>query len=359
MSQEQTGQERTETATPKRRDDARKKGQVAKSRDLPGAIGLLAAAMVFWIGGGTMVEKMGGLMREHFTRVVRHEMTLPEFHQLIMSSAEAGIAILAPLMLVMVTVGVVANMAQTGPLISTTPLAPKWSKISPAKGIKRIFSATTLMELVKSIIKLGMIGTVVYLVLKNETQRLPALAGTDIANLLPYLGAISLKVMLGAGGLLLCLGVIDLLFQRYQHEKQLRMTKDEVRREMKETEGDPMVRARIRSVQREAAKKRMMADVPTADVVVTNPTHLAIAIKYETGGMSAPKVVAKGAGHIAAKIREIARANKVPVLEDKPLARALFKGVEVGREIPMELYQAVAEVLAFVYRLNQTKVALR
>lgn len=359
MSEEQPGQERTEQATPKRREDARKKGQVAKSRDLPGALAMIAAGMFFWMAGGHMIEGAASIMRSGFSNVVRADITPSQFHRLFMDTAQSGIQLLLPLMLVMLVVGVTANVMQTGPLLSMAPLAPKWSKISPAKGLKRLLSAQTIMELVKSILKILLVGVTVYMVVRGEVDHLPGLAAADLATLLPYLGTVSLRIVLTTGFLMLVLGVIDYGFQRYQHEKQMRMTKQEIKREMKEMEGDPMVRARVRSLQREAAKKRMMADVPRADVVVTNPTHLAIALKYDAGAMAAPKVVAKGAGHIAAKIREIAKASGVPVLEDKPLARTLYKGVEIGQEIPANLYHAVAEILAFVYRLNDKQRTAR
>jgi flagellar biosynthetic protein FlhB len=355
VAEEQTGQERTEPATPKRREDARKKGQVAKSREIPSAVAILAGAMFFWVAGGRMLGDAGGMMRVGFADVVRSDLSIPAFQALLLSSATAGIKLMTPLLAVMVVVGVASNILQTGPVASLGPLAPKLSKISPAAGIKRIFSAVTLMELFKSVVKTAAICVSVWAVLKSETGRLPALAGTDLTGLLPYLGSVSFKVAVTAGFVLLVMAAIDFGFQRFEHEKKLRMTREEVKREFKETEGDPMVRARIRSIQREMAKKRMMADVPGADVVVTNPTHLAVALKYEAGGMAAPKVVAKGAGHVAARIREIARQAGVPVMEDKPLARALYKAVEVGREIPFELYQAVAEVLAFVYRMNESR----
>lgn len=355
MAEEQTGQERTEPATPKRREEARRKGQVAKSREIPGAVAILAGALFFWVAGGRMLGDAGGMMRGAFAGVVRGDLSVPGFTALLLSSAADGIRLMTPLLAVMLLVGVAANVLQTGPVGSLNPLLPKLSKISPAAGLKRIFSAVTLMELFKSVVKTVAICASVWAVLKGETGRLPALAGADPAGLLPYLGRISFKVAVTAGLVLLVMAAVDFAFQRFEHEKRLRMTRQEVKREFKETEGDPMVRARIRSIQREMARKRMMTDVPGADVVVTNPTRLAVALKYEGAAMAAPKVVAKGAGHVAARIRELARQAGVPVMEDKPLARALYKAVEVGREIPFELYQAVAEVLAFVYRMNDAR----
>ncbi len=355
MADEQSGQEKTEQATPKRREDARKKGQVAKSRDLPGAIAMLAIGGFFWMAGDTMFEQAKNFMRASFSTLMREEMGAGQFHAVLMNAAESSLALLTPFMIVMVVVGISANVIQTGPMASLNPLVPKWEKISPVQGLKRMFSVTTVVELVKSILKITLVGGTAYMVIRGEADHLPTLVATDLPSLLPYLGRVSLNIVMTTGFLMLVLGLIDFSFQRFEHEKKLRMSKEEIKREMKETEGDPMVRARIRSVQREAAKKRMMSDVPDADVVVTNPTHLAIAIKYDAEHMAAPKVLAKGAGHIATKIREIARANGVPVLEDKPLARTLFKGVEIGQEVPFELYQAVAEILAFIYRLNNTK----
>jgi len=355
MAEEATGQERTESATPKRREDARRKGQVARSKELPAAAGILAGALFFLVGGGALIGGAGDLMHGLLARVVRADLTPVELRDVLIGAARGALALLAPLMAVMVVMGVAANVLQTGPVASLHPLAPKWSRISPAAGIKRIFSAATLVELIKSIVKLLVVGAAAWWVLKGEVVRLPALAGADVHAILPYLGHASLQVALAAGVALLFLAALDFGFQRFEHEKRLRMTRQEVKREFKETEGDPMVRARIRSIQRQVARKRMMADVPKADVVVTNPTHLAVALKYEAAKMAAPRVVAKGAGHIAARIREIAASAGVPVMEDKPLARALYRGVEVGREIPMELYRAVAEVLAFVYRINEKR----
>jgi len=355
VAEEQTGQERTEPATPKRREDARKKGQVAKSRELPTAAAILGGALFFWVAGGRMLGDAGGMMRQAFGRIVQEDLSLLRFQAVLLASAADGIRLMTPLLAVMLILGVASNILQTGPVASLQPLVPKLSKISPAAGFKRIFSAVTLMELFKSIVKMLAICAAVYAVLQSEAGHLPALASMRLEGLLPYLGGVSFRIAVTAGLVLLVMAAIDFGFQRYEHEKRLRMTRQEVRREFKETEGDPMVRARIRSIQREMARKRMMSDVPTADVVVTNPTHLAVALKYDAAAMAAPRVVAKGAGHVAARIRELARQAGVPVMEDKPLARALYKAVEVGREIPFELYQAVAEVLAFVYRVNDTR----
>jgi flagellar biosynthetic protein FlhB len=355
VAEEVTGQERTEPATPKRREDARRKGQVAKSRELPAAAGILAGALFFLVGGGAMIGGAGDQMHDLLAGVVRADLTPRELSGVLLSAARGAITLLLPLMMVMLVMGVAVNVLQTGPVASLHPLAPKWSRISPAAGVKRIFSAATLVELIKSVIKLLTVGTAAWWVLKGEAPRLPALAGADLHVLLPYLGGVSLRVALAAGVALLFLAALDFGFQRFEHEKRLRMTRQEVKREFKETEGDPMVRARVRSIQRETARKRMMADVPKADVVVTNPTHLAVALKYEAEKMAAPRVVAKGAGHVAARIREIARGAGVPVMEDKPLARALYRTVEVGREVPADLYRAVAEVLAFVYLMNEAR----
>ncbi len=352
---EQPGQDKTEEATPKRREESKKKGQVAKSKELPMAMGVLVAAVFFWVSGDTMLHSSSEILRGSFSNLIRHDLSTSEFYAVFIGSAEAGMAVMVPFMLVMMIAGVATNVVQTGVMFSVSPIQPKFSKISPVQGLKRLFSAQTVMELIKSIIKIGSVGLTVYLVLASEIGNLPQLAGTGIEALFPYFGGVALRIAFLCAFVLVVLALIDFIFQRAQHSKQLRMTKDEVRREMKDSEGDPMLRARIRNLQRETAKKRMMSDVPGADVVVTNPTHLAVALKYDGNTMAAPRVVAKGAGHIATKIRELAAENGVPLMEDKPLARALYKSVEVGQEVPMDLYQAVAEILAFVYRMNNTR----
>jgi flagellar biosynthetic protein FlhB len=242
-------------------------------------------------------------------------------------------------------------VSQNGFLLTSETLTPKLSKLNPFSGLKRLFSLKSLTELVKSIIKILIVGTVSYLVVRKEMDAFPGLINLGVADILIFISKIAFKTMLYTSLVMILMAIADVAYQRWQHEKDLRMTKQEVKDESKQRDGDPAVKARIRAVQRDMARKRMMAAVPEATVVITNPTHLAIALKFDKD-LPAPIVLAKGAGHMAAKIRAIANENDVPVVEQKPLARSMFKLVEVGDYIPAELYRAVAEVLAYVYRLK-------
>jgi len=218
--------------------------------------------------------------------------------------------------------------------------------------MKRLVSLKALVELAKSIVKILIIGSVAYLLVKSDMQDFPALSHQEVGQILVFIARVSLKVCFFVCLAMVILAVLDFLYQRWQHDEDLKMTKQEVRDEQKQTFGDPQVKARIRSVQLEMAKRRMMEAVPEADVVITNPTHLAIALKFDAEEMIAPRVLAKGAGYVAQRIREIAEENQIPIVEEKPLAQALYKMVELGEYIPAELYRAVAEVLAYVYRLK-------
>jgi flagellar biosynthetic protein FlhB len=236
--------------------------------------------------------------------------------------------------------------------MSTEAIAPKLNKLSPISGMKRLVSIKALVELAKSIIKLLFIGTIAYLLVKSDMEAFPVLIHQEVGQILVFIARVSLKISFFVCLALVVLAVLDFLYQRWQHEKDLKMTKQEVKDEQKQTFGDPKVKSRIRSMQMEMARRRMMEAVPEADVVITNPTHLAIAIKFDAEEMIAPQVLAKGAGHVAQRIKEIASENQIPLVEDKPLAQALYKMVELGDYIPAELYRAVAEVLAYVYRLK-------
>ncbi len=262
------------------------------------------------------------------------------------------LAILIPFLLPLAIFGLVANILQVGFKMSTEAIAPKLNKLNPISGIKRFVSLKSLVELAKSILKLLFIGTIAYLLVKSDLDAFSLLIHQEVSQILVFIARVSLKIAFFVCLALIVLAVLDFLYQRWQHEKDLKMTKQEVKDEQKQTFGDPKVKSRIRSMQLEMARRRMMEAVPEADVVITNPTHLAIAIKFNAEEMMAPVVLAKGAGHVAQRIKEIASEHQVPRVEDKPLAQALFKMVELGDYIPAELYRAVAEVLAYVYRLK-------
>ena len=350
---EESFQEKTEQPTPKKIADARKKGTVAQSREIPSAIILLTALGFFFFSGSWMFSSMSEFMGVMFRNIGLfriHDITTASTLSIII--LKNVLSIILPFMLAVVVAGIVANIVQIGFLFSPEAFSPKLSKFNPIKGIKKLFSLKSLVELVKSLIKITFVGGIAYLTIKTELKTIPTLMQMDIKDIISFIGTTSFKICLYVSLALIIMAVLDYAYQKYEHTKSLKMTKQEVKDENKQTEGDPKVKARIRSIQIEMSRRRMMEAVPEADVVITNPTQLAIALKFDSEKMLAPKIVAKGAGKIAERIREIADENHVPIVENKPLARTLFKIAEIGDYIPAELYQAVAEVLAYVYRLK-------
>lgn len=350
---EKPDQEKTEPASSKKREDARKKGQVAISREVPSVLILMASLGFFFFGGGWMVSKMVLFM--HSTLSNLNGMIFSDIasaRALLFMTFQKALYILLPFMLAVLVAGVVGNVMQIGILFSTETITPKLSKLNPIEGARRLVSGKTLVELPKSILKLVVVGSIAYLMVVKNLARMPDLMQLSVTEILQEFGWIAFQIAFFVCIALIILAAADYIFQRWQHEKELRMTKQEVKDEQKQMMGDPLIKAKIKSAQREMARRRMMAAVPEADVVITNPTRLAVALKFDAQEMDAPKVVAKGAGEIAKKIREIAREYDIPLVEEKPLARALFKSVEIGQYIPLELYRAVAEVLAYVYRLK-------
>ena len=350
---ETAGQEKTEKATSKKKEDARNKGQVAISREVSSAMVLLASLGFFYFAGSWMFWNLS----EIITRVFQNLGTL-QFNTINDASVfslevlSRLLAILIPLLLPLAILGLAANILQVGFKFSTEAISPKFNKLNPISGMKRLVSLKAFVELAKSILKLLFIGTIAYVLVKSDMEAFPLLIHQEVGQILIFIARVSLKISFFVCLALVVLAVLDFLYQRWQHEKDLKMTKQEVKDEQKQTHGDPKVKGRIRSMQLEMARRRMMEAVPEADVVITNPTHLAIAIKFSAEEMMAPVVLAKGAGHVAQRIKEIAAEHQVPLVEDKPLAQALFKMVELGDYIPAELYRAVAEVLAYVYRLK-------
>jgi flagellar biosynthetic protein FlhB len=344
-------QEKTEPATPKKREDARKKGQIANSREVPSVLVLLSALTVFYFAGSWMLSQITGIMETVFEQFSYFDMGAQNVHTLFWFLYQKVVTILAPLIAVVAVAGIVGNVAQFGLLFSAEPLTPKLGKLNPLKGLKRLVSLRSGVELGKAILKVIIIGGVAYVMIRGEVDQIPALVSLSVSSLLDYMGHVALKLGFNTCLVLVVLAVIDLVFQRWQHERDLRMTKQEVKDEFRQREGDPMVRSRIRTIQREMAMQRMMDAVPDATVVITNPTHLAVALKFDRS-MQAPMLVAKGAGHLAERIKAIAIEHDVPIIEQKPLARALFKTVEIEQYIPGDLYHAVAEILAYVYRLK-------
>lgn len=346
-----SSQDKTEQPTGKKLGDARKKGNVPQSKEVPSVLILSGGMGVLFFGGSWMLDRLIAIMRGIYQGAGVFQVAPENIHTMFWDLFTKSVVILIPLMLVVMTLGVVGNVAQFGFLITGEKLTPNLAKLNPVSGIKKLFSLRSLVELLKSIIKLTIIGTVSYLVIRRYLDHIPGLMQLNVGGILSFIGQVSFRVCLYTCMVLFLMAILDFSYSKWQHHRDLKMTKQEVKDEHKQSEGDPAVKSRIRSVQREMARRRMMEAVPEATVVITNPTHLAIAIKYEDG-MHAPQVIAKGAGYVAQKIKAIAAENDVPQVENKPLARTMFKSTEIGDFIPAELYRAVAEILAYVYRLK-------
>ncbi|MBW1729656.1 MAG: flagellar biosynthesis protein FlhB [Deltaproteobacteria bacterium] len=349
---EQSFQDKTEPATPKRREDARKKGQVGKSREIPSVAVMGAGLIFFLLAGKKMTLSLGSMMQTVFRSIPSISSGDLNIVILGMDYLRFYMLLLFPVMLVLSVVALLSNVVQTGLIWSVEPLAPKASKINPVEGAKRIFSKRSLVELAKSIAKIIIVGWAAFSVLKGELDHLIQLTYQGKAQIMSYLAYTSIKVVGKSCVVIALLAILDYMYQKWEFEQSLKMTKQEVKDEFKQTEGDPLVKSRIKAIQREMARRRMMEEVKTADVVITNPSHLSVALRYDSMTMNAPKVVAKGADRIAFKIREVAKDHGIPLVENRSLAQNLYKSVDIGEEIPSSLYQAVAEILAYVYRLK-------
>lgn len=350
---EDTGQERTEEATLKRRLDFREKGQVAQSKEVATAA-LLTAALLLWsFYASQFWDKLKHTYIDLLKLMAVFNPTPLEVANLFWGLGTFMAKLLWPVFLLTMVVGFFSSFLQVGPLFSTKVFKPELSKFNIIKGMAKFVSKRSAVELVKSMAKILLIVFVAYRTIANQFNEILMLSLLDLNQTLIFLGKVAFLVLGKTCGIMIALAVIDFAFSRYEMEQKMKMTKQEVKEEFKETEGDPQLKARVRSVQQEMARKRMMAEVPSADVIVTNPTHLSIAISYQRETMVAPKIIAKGADHLAFRIREIAREHKIPIIENKPVARALYKQ-EVGEEVPEEMFTAVAELLAYVYSLKKS-----
>jgi flagellar biosynthetic protein FlhB len=345
--------ERTEPASQRRIEQAREKGQVARSRELTTVAVLLAAGGGLMFMGGGMMERMRALMRNALTldraSVFGPEHMLLHLHQY---SLDILLAFL-PLLGLMLLATVASSVLVSGWLFTVDALAPDFSRLDPLKGVTRIISWSGVVEMLKAVFKAGLIGGVALWVVWQDVDGVIALVSEPLESGVMHLARMVGFTFITVSASLLLIVAIDVPYQLWNHGRQLKMTKEEVRQEGKETEGDPQVKARIRALQRESARRRMMSEVPKADVIVTNPTHYAVALRYQEGTMGAPQVIAKGSALIALRIRELGEENHIPILEAPPLARALYRHAELGQEIPAKLYTAVAEVLAYVYQLRR------
>jgi len=351
---EESLQERTEEASSKRRQDYRKKGQVAQSKEVNTAI-LLSASLLLWFFYAPFFwHSLNQLADLLFRQVGQFPVTTVSIFQLAIFILKKTGIILAPLFLVAIVMGIFSSYIQFGWIFTFQPMVPKFSKMNPITGMKRFVSKRSLVELIKSLLKVFLVGVIAYRTVADKFSDALFLIDMEPIETVRYLARVSALVMLKVCVVLTVLAVVDFAFNKWEMEEQMKMTKQEKKEEMKDIEGDPQIKARVRSLQREAARKRMLAEVPTADVVITNPTHYAVALVYDKGKMDAPTIIAKGADHLALKIREIATAHHVPIVENPPVARLLHK-LDIGQTIPEELFTAVAGILAYVYGLKKTK----
>jgi flagellar biosynthetic protein FlhB len=324
--------ERTHRATPRRREEARREGQVARSVELSAALALLVALAALAAFGPGMLQRLGDLTRSLLSGTYSPVATPAAAYRSFRLVSVQVLVTLAPLLLSLLAIGVISNVLQVGFLFTSRPLSPRLSRLDPFQGFARVFGRRGLVELAKALV--------------------PSL-GTDGGALLERVGGTTLKLGLRIGLALLALAALDYGYQRWEHERSIRMSQKEIEEEQKQQEGDPRVRARIRILQRLLSRRRMMAEVPQADVIVTNPVHVAVALKYDRRSMRAPVVVARGMRKLAEKIKKVAGEHSVPIVEDPPLARLLYKEAPLGRPIPVSLYRAVAQVLAHVWRLRE------
>lgn len=345
--------EKTEKATPRKRQETRKKGQVFRSTDLISAFIILAVFAVINFCFPYMVDTLQGFTREYLLGSSIEDFTPRVARTIVLESIYVLLKITIPILAVAALAGLVGNLLQVGFLFSVKPLELKLERLNPVEGFKRIFSKRALVELVKSILKLTITAYVGYQVISKHIYLFPVLLDMEITQIVKNLLGLIFEMSMKIGIALLALGILDYLYQRWEHEQSIKMTKHEVKEEYKQMEGDPQIRARQKQTQREMAMRRMMAEVPKADVVITNPTHFAVALRYNAEQMDAPMVVAKGQDFLAQRIKELARESGVTIMENQELARNLYYICDLGDVIPENLYQAVAQVLAFVYRQKE------
>lgn len=350
---EESDLEKTEPPSSRRLEQAREEGQVPQSRELMAFLVMAAGAGGLWSLSGWFLKHGENVMRIGLSLDRQEAFDTNALGVKMLTLGTEAMTTLAPFFLATIAAALLAPFLLGGWVISPKALAFKADRIDPLKGLKRMFSVQSIAEMVKGVLKALLLGGIVWWVVANERDNLFAMLSQPIETALPSLGRMLLYAFIGFVAGLAVVALIDVPFQLWRYYVGLRMTKEELRQEMKELEGDPQLKARIRSQQREMARKRMMSEVPKADVVVTNPTHFAVALRYDKDKMGAPQVVAKGMNLVAQKIRDIAGENKVPILELPPLARALHRHVEIGEAVPTALYTAVAEVMAYIYQLNQ------
>ncbi len=352
MSEDQG--EKTEEASDARREEFRKRGQVAMTRELSTAIFFLVAAGMMYVAGRYFLQNIFDVFDRAFGGELIAKVREGHINEVLGYVGLKLVLLTGPLFFVCLVIGVASQLMQTGLLQIEDALTPNFNKLNPLNALGRIFSMKGLFELLKSILKMTAVGVIMYLLLKSEISKIPYLSGLSIEQMMTYLGGILFKLLTGTGMFMLVLAIADYFFQRWQLEKEMMMTKQEIKEEHKSSQGDPVIKARIRKQQREIATRKMMSEVPKADVIITNPTHIAVCIRY-SDKLPAPQLIAKGADFMAERIKQMAREHNIPIIENKPLARTIFKTMKVGQVIPRDLFVAVAEVLSYVYRLRRKK----
>jgi flagellar biosynthetic protein FlhB len=358
FAQDGPGGEKTEPATSKKLNDARKKGQVVQSREISNCTGLLALFVVLKLMVGNIGEQLLGLFPSFYSHMATitafPQGTIPErdmsllFQNMVLSVIRIG----GLIFIIAFAVAFISEYVQVGWTISTEPLQPKFNRFNPISGAKRLLSANSIVELIKSLAKLGLIIYICYDFLQDKVDLLFLLYDMPLMQAVMLMGNTVLDLGIRIAIVYAIIAAADYIYQKIKFNRDMKMTKQEVKDEYKQTEGDPQVKGQIRGKMREASRRRMMQDLPKADVVITNPTHLAVAIWYDREDAQAPVVIAKGEDYLAARIREMAKEYQIEIVENKPLARMLYANVDIGQAIPQELYQAVAEVLAYVYKVQ-------
>lgn len=349
---EESFEDKTEKATPRKREDVRKKGQVAKSKELPSVAVLLASLVTLALFGSFMYNHIHIIMNEAFSLITLKDMNISYF--IVFAEKMIGLFILtiSPILAAVFITAVLSNIMQVGFILSSELIKPKLSKLDPIKDIGRLFSKQSFMELGKSLLKLAIVGGVSYIIMRREMDNFYILGNMELRSIAVYIFQTAFKLFISCTLAMIILVIIDYAFQKWDFEKQIKMSKKEIKDELKRTEGDPLVKSRIKSIQMQIARKRMMQAVPKADVVITNPTSIAVALRYDSSEMNAPKLLAKGKGKIAKRIKELAEKHGIPIVENRELAKSLYSFVEIGQEIPPILYKAVAEVLAYIYKMR-------
>lgn len=346
-------EEKTEAATPHRQKESRDKGQVARSSDLNAAIVVMAVIVSLYGFSGYIVGNVTEYIQHIFSNEISATLSSAQFFNVYKLSLVFFLKIMAPIFAAAIIFGVLINILQVGMVIAFEGITPKLTNINPIEGFKRIFSKKALFEFLKTLLKVLVIGLITYNLIQEALPQILGLLNIELVSSTDYLIKLAFRIGITAIGAFLVIAVLDFVYQKWEFGQSLRMSKDEVKKEMKQNEGDPLIKSRIRQKQRLMTMNRMMQSIPEATVVVTNPTHLAVALKYDDKVMDAPQIVAKGAGYVAEKIKEKAVEYKIPIIEDKPLARSLYKVSEIGDFVPVELYQAVAGLIAAIYSLRK------